>query len=486
MFHNNDKTVKISSLRQLLVQSGRWAVFSMLVVLSGCIKYQYKPEPIDESLTLHAILNSDPRDGQFLKFLQLNNYPTNDWPIKKWNLQALTLASIYFNPAIKVAKSELALQSAAEITAGQRPNPSLGVPLEHHSASGDSPWLIGIVTDFLFERSDKREATMQQAEAKKHAAEINLEQQVWSIYSELHKSLLDYFAAVKEKELLIVQQDLLKENLGLLERRQELGQVSEFELSSIRLELQHIQLRISDQHYVINDAFHNMISNTGLQVDKFNKDSLVFSEMENELSKVNLDETTLREELLNNRFDIRIKLKNYEALEAALRLEIVKQYPDLNLSPGFIFDQGDKIWTLGASWILPLFHNNEGQIEEALAARQQLQAEFMQLQTSLINELSRKRQNYQDKLTSYKKALQLMDELTDRDKQIKKQFDLGYVDSLSVIRSKSEIEKAKQAVFAIKIDVLRAMEQLEQITQQPMDQKIDIKTLTHNIVEQDK
>ena len=133
-----------------------------------------------------------------------------------------------------------------------------------------------------------------------------------------------------------------------------------------------------------------------------------------------------------------------------------------------------------------MFHNNEGQIEEALAARQQLQAEFMQLQTSLINELSRKRQNYQDKLTSYKKALQLMDELTDRDKQIKKQFDLGYVDSLSVIRSKSEIEKAKQAVFAIKIDVLRAMEQLEQITQQPMDQKIDIKTLTHNIVEQDK
>lgn len=486
MFHNNDKTVKISSSGQLLIQTGRWVVLSLLVVLSGCIKYQYKPEPIDESLTLNTILNSDPRDGQFLKFLQLNNYPTDEWPIEKWDLQALTLASIYFNPAIKVAESELALQRAAEITAGQRTNPSVGIPLEHHSASGDSPWLIGIVTDFLFERADKREAIMQQAVSKKQAAEINLEQQVWSIYSELHKSLLDYYAAVKQKELLIVQQDLLKENLGLLERRQELGQVSQFELSSIRLELQHIQLRISDQDYVINDAFHSMVSNTGLQVDKFNKEEFVFSEMENEPVIDELDEATLREELLNNRFDIRVKLKKYEALEAALRLEIIKQYPDLNLSPGFIFDQGDKIWTLGATWILPLFHNNEGQIEEALAARQKLQAEFMQLQTSLINELSRKRQNYLDKLISYKKARQLMNELTDRDKQIRKQFDLGYADSLSVIRSKTEIEKARQAVFAIKMDVLRAGEQLEQITQQPMDKKIDIKTLTHNIVEQDK
>ena len=62
----------------------------------------------------------------------------------------------------------------------------------------------------------------------------------------------------------------------------------------------------------------------------------------------------------------------------------------------------------------------------------------------------------------------LLGELEDRSIQIKKQFDLGYTDQLSLIQVKLELEKAKQAVLAIKVGVLRAVEELERITQVPI------------------
>jgi outer membrane protein, heavy metal efflux system len=477
----NDKNQYIcfSCLKSL--QSIRWLVFLSVFFLSACVKHQYVAEPIDQTRNVEEILIRDHQSQQFRSFLENNQYPQIDWPINKWDLNKLTLLAVFFNPEIQVAKSELAIQRASEIIAGQKPNPTVGIPIEHHDGSAESPWFIGLVTDFLFERSEKADAVMEQAVAKSNAAKIKLEQKVWYIYSELHKNLIEYFAAIKHKKLLNTQKDLLDENLALLTRRQELGQVSQFELSSVRLQLQHIQLQLSDQDYIINNAFHNLIAETGLQVDKFNQKDFDFSQIESGLDIVKLDEDSLRKDLLNNRFDVRIKLEEYDVLEAALKLEITKQYPDINLSPGFIFDQGSNVWALGASWVLPLFHNHEGEIEEALAKRTHMQAEFISLQTGLINELDRKYQNYVDKLTSYKNSLMILKELEDRTVQIQKQFDLGYSDHLALIQMQLEVEKARQAIFAIKVNVLQSLEQLENITQQALNDDGLVKMLMKNI-----
>lgn len=453
----------------------------VVLLLSACVKQQYLAEPIQPEQSLQQILDTGTDNKGFKTFLQLNNYPVHHWPITQWDFHGLALAAIYFNPAIKLARSELTIQQAKQQTAKQRPNPTIGIPLEHHSATGDSPWLIGLVSDFLFERSEKVGAKLKQAEANKRAAKINIEQEIWHIYHELHHKLIEYYATLEQKNYLLAQQDLLKQNLALLERRQELGQVSQFEVSSVRLELQHIQLRIADQDYAINDAYHKLIAITGLQSNKFKKDDIVFTDLDEHLAATITDASEVRAITLNKRFDIRIKLQEYDALEAALKLEIEKQYPDLNLSPGFIFDQGDRIWALGANWVLPLFHNNEGQIQEALARRSHLQAEFIAMQTDLVNRLDRVVQNLQDKQASYKKTLELVEELKVRAGQIKKQFDLGYSDSLSVVRSKLEIEKANQALFAIKVGVLRVFVKLEQIMQQPYEHELDITTLASRL-----
>ena len=188
-----------------------------------------------------------------------------------------------------------------------------------------------------------------------------------------------------------------------------------------------------------------------------------------------------RVDLLQNNYDIRVKLAEYNAFEARLKQEIIKQYPDLNLSPGFIFDQGDNIWALGAAWVLPLFHNNEGQIERALAERKLKQAEFLQLQTRLLNQLERKRQNFIDKYAAYQNSLQMVSSLQTRADQIEKQFELGYSDRLSVYLARLEIEKANQAIFEVELDVMRAAAELEAVTQQSFDPDINVVAMMQNM-----
>src|SRR5205085_2292763 len=96
-----------------------------------------------------------------------------------------------------------------------------------------------------------------------------------------------------------------------------------------------------------------------------------------------------RRELLLTRPDILASLAEYAASQSALQLEIAKQYPDIHLSPGYEFDQGDNKWSLGVGITLPIFNRNQGAIREAIAKRSEAAANFATLQAHAINETER-------------------------------------------------------------------------------------------------
>src|SRR5262249_55097305 len=89
---------------------------------------------------------------------------------------------------------------------------------------------------------------------------------------------------------------------------------------------------------------------------------------------------------LLHRLDVRRGLADYAAAVAALGLELAKRYPDVALGPGYLFDQGDKKFTLGLSISLPIFNQNGGPIAEAEAHRQEAAARFLALQARAIGE----------------------------------------------------------------------------------------------------
>jgi outer membrane protein TolC len=82
--------------------------------------------------------------------------------------------------------------------------------------------------------------------------------------------------------------------------------------------------------------------------------------------------------------DIRRALAQYAATEANVQLEIAKQYPDINIGPGYTFEERHSFLTGGLSVVLPVFNRNEGPIAEAEARRQEAAATVVETQARVI------------------------------------------------------------------------------------------------------
>jgi outer membrane protein TolC len=94
-----------------------------------------------------------------------------------------------------------------------------------------------------------------------------------------------------------------------------------------------------------------------------------------------------RRQSLQSRADVLGALAHYEASQAALQLEVAKQYPDFHLGPGYQYDLGENKWSLAVALELPLFNRNQGPIGEAEARRRQAAAEFTAAQARAIAEI---------------------------------------------------------------------------------------------------
>src|SRR5207245_732636 len=85
-----------------------------------------------------------------------------------------------------------------------------------------------------------------------------------------------------------------------------------------------------------------------------------------------------------NRLDVRRALAQYAAAEADLQLEISKQYPDVQIGPGYTYEEKNSFFTLGLSTTLPIFNRNQGPIAEGEARRKGAAATFLEKQAQVI------------------------------------------------------------------------------------------------------
>lgn len=447
-------------------------VLLLTALLSGCAATQeYQPAPLDVDQAFSQYQARDLDDPALAAFLREHGYEPSGWPMRAWDSDALTLAALYFNPDLKVAEAEWQLQQAGEITAAQRINPMLNLPFEWHSdtSDGDSPWLLGLVVDLVLERPGKREARIDRARLQTAAARIEIEQVAWQIRSRVHRALAE-LAVAKALHGALQQRLAIHDSiLGLLQRREELGQVASFEYSASRLAVQRLRLEISSQQTRIEAARSQLAAAVGLPVTALDGIEIELPRDETLPQAEAIPAVDMQGLALKHRYDVRRALADYAAQEAALRLEIEKQYPDITLSPGFVFDQGDNIWQLGAAWILPLFHRHEGQIAEAMAKRQVLQQRFMSLQASIINRLQQARTDYLGKLATYQEARTLLKDAQAYREQIQEQLEAGYADRLQFLRARQAVVEAGQAVSESRTALLQAYVVLEDVLQYPLE-----------------
>ena len=150
----------------------------------------------------------------------------------------------------------------------------------------------------------------------------------------------------------------------------------------------------------------------------------------------------LRERATLARSDVLAALANYGASEAALHIEVAKQYPNLRLGPGYLFDQGQQRWDLGLNLSIPMNGNRAG-IKEARALVKVAAAQFAELQSNALSDVSSAWNSYVGALEKYGNAEQLVEITKTQQRAQERLFESGATDRLSVIRAAIINEQAE-------------------------------------------
>ena len=368
----------------------RLAVLAGIFFLAGCAAQRYHPAPIVASETASRFESRNLADTGLKSFEEKNlGHPISPWPLKTWDLQTLSLAALYFNPALDLARAHLEGTQAAIMTAGARPNPTLGI-----SPGVPSPYLLSLDFAIPIETKGKRGYRIQVARNLDQAARFDLADSAWTLRVAVRAALLNYLLAARSLDLFRAEEEIRGDQVRILEQIFSAGEIPRPDVDLARIEFSKTHLAISNAEGQVDDARAALAAALGIPVAGLQGIDFSWSGMDTPPDADSFSPGEIQSDAVLNRLDVRRSLAQYAAAEAGLQLEIAKQYPDINIGPGYTYEETHSFFTVGASTTIPLFNRNQGPIAEAKARRQEAAAAFLERQAQVIARSERARAVY--------------------------------------------------------------------------------------------
>jgi cobalt-zinc-cadmium efflux system outer membrane protein len=354
-------------------------------LLAGCAAQRYRSAPIVPSATASQFEARSLADAGLRSFEERNlGHPVSPWPPKSWDLQTLSLAALYFNPALDLPRARLATAEGALITARARPNPAFdltpGIP---------APYLLSQDLLFLIETAGKRGHRIQIARNLHQAAQFDLADSAWTVAMGVRSALLNYLVASRNLELLQSEQNARADQVAILEQILKAGENTRFDVDLARIELSRTTAAIRSAEVQVADAKSALATAIGVPLAAIDGAEFSWPEMDTLPPADSFSIDQVRRDAVLNRLNIRRSLAQYAAAEADLHSEIAKQYPNFNLGPGYTYEESKSFFTVGFSASLPIFNRNQGPIAEAEGRRKQAAAAFLQTQAQVIENSER-------------------------------------------------------------------------------------------------
>jgi cobalt-zinc-cadmium efflux system outer membrane protein len=447
-----------------------------LTAAAACVRYH--PQPIAPGRTmgdLEARRLDSPELGRFL----IANKETETWPPATWDLKSLTLAALYFHPEMDIARAQWGVARGGRITAGERPNPTLNPLVGYNATSPRSevtPWIPEVALELTIETAGKRGIRIAEARHLAEAARWQILSAAWAVRSRLRGALLEVSAAGEMASLLADQEKLQTEFVRLLELQKDAGEVSTYDLTQARVALDQSRLAAIEAARAREDAMARLAASLGLTRPALEGVTLSFDAFRG--LEPDLPSGEIRRQAVLNRSDILAALAEYEASQSRLKLEIAKQYPDINLGPDYQLDQTDSKWTLGLALVLPVFSRNRGPIAEALAGRAESAARFLALQSQVIGELDAAIEDLRAAVLKSRAAEDLVANLAGQERAARTQREFGEISPLEFLGIRLELNAGAQARLEALRQAQEAVGRLENAAQSPLDVKDWITTMS--------
>jgi outer membrane protein, heavy metal efflux system len=356
----------------------------LVIALSfGCVRYVAKPVSPDATLDAYEGRRLD--DPGLKRFL-LDKAGMDRWPPSMWNLHDLTLVALYFNPRLDVARARWSAARAGVSTASARLNPALALSMGYNSTSvGISPWIPEALLSVPIQTAGKRRIRTAEALHLAETARLDVLSTAWQVRRSVREAFLAVSTARQRVALRAEESRLLDETVHMLTAQLDAGEISANEVTQARIALDAAHLAALEAQQQQAQARVRLADALGVPVTALADVDLSFAALDSVEAPIPTAEA--RRRALTSRTDVLAALSLYEAAQTDLRLEIAKQYPDVELGAGYQLDQTDNKWTLSVSLPLPILNRNKGPIAEADARRSEAAALFVALQANVLGRI---------------------------------------------------------------------------------------------------
>lgn len=445
----------------------RWPLLLGAGVLCGCAHFQ--PRPLSPAASA-ATFEARTLTNEGLRTFLTENHVPPPASSAAWDLKALTLVALYYQPALAVARGQLLAAQVAQITAGQRPNPSISLAPAHDAVPGTpSPWIVPLALDWPIETAGKRGYRIAEARARASAARWRLIGAVWQVRGRVRSALLDIYAARKRDSLWVRQVSTERQVVRLLQGQFAAGSVPSYIVARARVALNTAALAQQVASGEVRQARVRLagalsVPPRALRGVRFS--CRAFSEF-----PLHLTQPQVRRRALSSRADVLAALADYAASQSALQLQIAKQYPDIQLGPGYAWNAqlaDDSSWSLGLDLTLPILNHNLGPIAEAKARRRLAAARFLSVQANALDEIDSALAAYESARQRVATATSLMVNLQQQFASVRARVQAGELQPVDRFNAEVAFEGGAQDQLQARIAAQRALGLLEQAVQSPL------------------
>jgi outer membrane protein, heavy metal efflux system len=441
----------------------------LLALLSGCHSYSvYRAAPLAPpaiARSLEARSLDDPALRAWMEHAAA--FTPSSWPLPQWDLDSLTLAAYYFNPALDVARARAATASAAIQTAAMKPNPTASVGPGYESAP-ETPFMFGFDLSVPIETAGKRGYRVAEAQHLSEASRIDVAQAAWRVRGRVRAALINYLFAIESADALRGQEGQQSQYADLLEARFKGGEIPRPEVTTAQIDLTNLREALRAAEGQAASARAALAAAIGIPVTALAGKQIQWAAANAPPAPDVLDAPRLRASAIENRLDVQSALGRYEAAQSALQLEIARQYPDINLGPGYAFEEGAHLISLQMSAVLPLRNHNQGPIAEAEAARKMAGAQLLATQSSIVAATDQALAQYNAAYAVLQQARQSVAQSQQQSRVAEEWLKAGESDRLAALSAQLQFTIAERA----RIDALHqaqlALGTLEDALQHPL------------------
>jgi outer membrane protein TolC len=447
------------------------AAFVLLILglVTGCARYKYHAAPISPPALAHGLYSRSLDDPELHSWMQRSaNFQASSWPLETWDLNSLTLAAYYFNPDLDVARANVASAEAAIRTAAMKPNPSVTVG-PGYETDPTGPFIMAFDFSLPIETAGKRGYRIANATHLSQASRIQLAQTAWVVRSQVRSASVDHIFAVKAAQQLRRQESLQTAYTDLIELRFRAGEIALPELTTARIDLTNLRQAFRIAEGQVNTTHTALAAAIGIPDSALAGKTVSWPGADQPPALASLPPQNIRETAVFNRLDVLRALEQYEAAQSGLQLEVARQYPDINLGPGYSYQQAIHAISINLSTVLPLRNHNEGPIAEAEAQRKVAGAQLLSVQSTVIADSDKALAQYTAAYATLHEATHSVVQFEEQQQAANRLLKAGETEQFTAIAAALQTSVAERARLDASHQAQLSLGLLEDALQRPLD-----------------